>query len=391
MVSYFYSHVSYQRSVTLQVYISDALGFVVIAITLVMLCCCYSYGHSRKLKMRDINGLSASEFFTACFGGVIACVDAMVFLIGLVVCVMSVIRVAYVNCLVDVADFGIAGLILVADLVGKTTFAVLASAKLWLLDVVVSITYGVDGLVRGAVLDVSVGLTPAKLLSKEYDLVMRGIELIDYHHFLPLGKFPQPASALANFAPITVIIISVICFKLSSKRTQSTKGQKHPENMRRAILIDAPTPQDPRADGTLRVAVLLTEHSECSICYELFSTDTGATDENIRECLPVQSATCRHYFCHGCILRIQAQKATSSFGVVPERIACCYCSAVDAFCPTRPNYHWTLIDILQRSTTGRFERQGEWLLCGFILVVLMGIVGAGTFHSLVNFFDLHNK
>jgi hypothetical protein len=40
-----------------------------------------------------------------------------------------------------------------------------------------------------------------------------------------------------------------------------------------------------------------------------------------------------------------------------------------------------LIDILQRSTTGRFEIQGEWLLCGFVLVVLMvlmGVVGGGT-------------
>jgi len=109
-------------------------------------------------------------------------------------------------------------------------------------------------------------LTPAELLSKEvYDLVMRGIELIDYHHFLPLG------SALTNFSPLAVIIIVVICFKLSSKYTQSTKGQEHPEIMR---------PQDPRAEGALRVAVLLTEHRECSICYELFSTDTGATDEN---------------------------------------------------------------------------------------------------------------
>ena len=127
--------------------------------------------------------------------------------------------------------------------------------------------------------------------------------------------------------------------------------------------------------------MLLTKHRECSICYEPFSADTGATDENIIERIPVQSATCRHYFCLGCILRIHAQKATSNFGVVPERISCCYCSAEDAFCPTRPNYHWMLIDILQRSTTGRFEIQGEWLLCGFVLVVLMvlmGVVGGGT-------------
>ena len=345
------------------VIISDALAFVMIAIALVMLFCCYSA-------------------YDRCFGGVIALVvvDAMVFLIGLVFCVMSVMSVAdvndHLNCLVDAAVVVLAGLIQVASLVGETTFAVLASAKFWFLDAVVSTTDGLDGLVRGAVLVGSVGLTLAELLSKEvYDLLVRGI---DYHHFLPLGRFPQPASELANFALFALIIIVVICFKLSPKYTHSTKGQNHPEIMRRAILIDAPTPQDPQAEGALRVAVLLTEHRECSICYESFSTDTGATDVNIKECLPVQSATCRHYFCHGCILRIHAQKATSNFGVVPERISCCYCSAEDAFCPTRPNYHWMLIDILQRSTTGRFERQGEWLLCGFILVVLMGIVGAGT-------------
>ena len=109
-----------------------------------------------------------------------------------------------------------------------------------------------------------------------------------------------------NFAPLAHHCGHL---KLESKYTQSTKGQKHPEIMR---------PQDPRAEGALRVAVLLTKHRECSICYEPFSADTGATDENIIERLPVQSATCRHYFCLGCILRIHAQKATSSFGVVPE-------------------------------------------------------------------------
>ena len=36
----------------------------------------------------------------------------------------------------------------------------------------------------------------------------RGIESINYHHFLPLGRFPQPDSALANFAPFAVIIIA---------------------------------------------------------------------------------------------------------------------------------------------------------------------------------------
>ena len=363
MFTYFYSLVYYEISARIpprDVIIWDALAFVMIAI----LVYCYSYAcdrHPRKLHMRDIDVSPALVFFTTCFGGVIALVDAMIFLIGLVFCVMRVMSVADVNdqlnCLVDAAVFVSAGLILVASLVGETTFAVLASAKFWFLDAVVS-------------------TTDAEHLSKEvYDLLMRGI---DYHHFLPLGRFPQPASELANFALFALIIIVVICFKLSPKYTHSTKGQKHPEIMRRAILIDAPTPQDPRAEGALRVAVLLTEHRECSICYESFSTDTSATDVNIKECLPVQSATCRHYFCHGCILRIHAQKATSSFGVVPERISCCYCSAEDAFCPTRPNYHWMLIDILQRSTTGRFERQGEWLLCGFVLVVLMGVVGAGT-------------
>ena len=136
------------------------------------------------------------------------------------------------NRLVNAAVFVFAGsitglipvLIPVADLVGETIFAVLASVKFWLLDDVVSTTDGVDGLVCGAVLVASNGLTQAELLSKEvYDLVMRGIELIDYHHFLPLG------SALTNVSPLAVIIIVVICFKISSKYTRSTKGQEHPE------------------------------------------------------------------------------------------------------------------------------------------------------------------
>ena len=295
---------------------------------------------------------------------------------------------------------GIAGLVagMVNGLDGATAYAVLASDKLLLLDAVVSTTDGVDSLVRGAVLVASNGLASAKFLLKEvYDLTMRGIELIDYHHFSPLGRIPQPTSALANFVSFTVIIIAVFCFKLLSKCTQSTKDQKHPDIMRRVVLIDAPTPQDPLAEGALSVAVLLTENRECSICYESFTNDTRATDKNTGECLPMQSATCCHYFCHGCILKIKAQKdgtirtiTLGNFGFVPERILCCYCLTKDAFCPTRPNYHWTLIDILQLLTTGRFEGRGEWLVCGFVLVVPMIIVGAGTFHSLVNFFDLHN-
>jgi hypothetical protein len=200
------------------VIISDALAFVMIAIALVMLFCCYSA-------------------YDRCFGGVIALVvvDAMVFLIGLVFCVMSVMSVAdvndHLNCLVDAAVVVLAGLIQVVSLVGETTFAVLASAKFWFLDAVVSTTDGLDGLVRGAVLVGSVGLTLAELLSKEvYDLLVRGI---DYHHFLPLGRFPQPASEQANFALFALIIIVVICFKLSPKYTHSTKGQNHPEIMRR--------------------------------------------------------------------------------------------------------------------------------------------------------------
>ena len=136
------------------------------------------------------------------------------------------------NCLVNAAVFVFAGgitglipvLIPVADLVDETTFVVLASAKL------VAGCCGIDHRRRrrlgpwGSVLVASNGLTPAELLSKEvYDLVMRGIELIDYHHFLPLG------SALTNFSPLAVIIIVVICFKISSKYTRSTKGQEHLE------------------------------------------------------------------------------------------------------------------------------------------------------------------
>ena len=72
--------------------------------------------------MRDIDISPTLVFFTSCFGGVIALVDAMVFLIGLVFCVMRVMSVADVNdqlnCLVDVAVFVLAGLILVASLVG---------------------------------------------------------------------------------------------------------------------------------------------------------------------------------------------------------------------------------------------------------------------------------
>ena len=168
------------------------------------------------------------------------------------------------------------------------------------------------------------------------DLTVRGM----------VARFGQPEST-----PAFAIIIVLFCLKLLMKNAQSTVGQNQPEFTRHATLIGAPTPQDPQADGAFCVAVLLTEHRECSICYESFSTYTDTADENIREKLPVQSRTCRHYFCHGCILRAHAQRATSRFGVVPERISCFYCSAEDAFCPTQPNYHWMLLDLLQRSTT----------------------------------------
>ena len=151
------------------------------------------------------------------------------------------------------------------------------------------------------------------------DLTVKGI----------VARLGQPESIPANYVLFAVISIVLFCFKLSMKNTQ-------PEFTGRAILIGAPTPQDPRADGALHVAVLLSEHRECSICYESFSTNTGATEKDIRERSPVQSATCRHYFCHGCILRVHAQRAT--FWLVPERISCCICSAENAFCLRSQTY-----------------------------------------------------
>lgn len=103
---------------------------------------------------------------------------------------------------------------------------------------------------------------------------------------------------------------------------------------------------------TADAVLLADEHKTCVICFEAFTTDTNSTDEKVRRHLPVLSKKCDHWYCHGCILESQAAKARRSNGEVPNRIQCLgSCTTKNAFCPSEPNYHRMLIDLLQRSIT----------------------------------------
>jgi hypothetical protein len=183
-------------------------------------------------------------------------------------------------------------------------------------------------------------------LRRVSDLTVRGIDLMKRCFISSLARSRQPESTLVNVAQFVVISIVPFCLNLLMKNTQSTINQNQPESTRCAILISAPTLQDPPADEDICIAVLLNEHMECSICLDTFSIDIGTTEAIIRKCLPIQSKVCHHYFRHGCIQKIQAPKADSNNDVEPERIPCYHCLGEAAFCPSRPNYHWMLIDFL---------------------------------------------
>ena len=92
----------------------------------------------------------------------------------------------------------------------------------------------------------------------------------------------------------------------------------------------------------------LSQHTECTICYQKFSTDIRNKNENVRRHLPVLSSSpkCDHYFCHGCILRDQQRVADLNNGRVPKWIKCMNCRENTSFCPSEPKYHRLLIELL---------------------------------------------
>jgi hypothetical protein len=116
-----------------------------------------------------------------------------------------------------------------------------------------------------------------------------------------------------------------------------------------ATLINIPPYQHFFDDDEIEDIVRLNdEQKACIICFNRFSADMSNTNDIINRHLPVLSKTCDHWYCHGCILDAQAAGAESNR--VPEWIPCLGCCIIeDAFCPSKPNYHRLLIDLLHRS------------------------------------------
>lgn len=117
-----------------------------------------------------------------------------------------------------------------------------------------------------------------------------------------------------------------------------------------ATLLNCP-PTRLTPTGQAMDAFLLTdEHKRCVVCFSDFSTDTNSDEDSVKRMLPVLSKKCDHWYCHGCILSAQAERAGRNNGRVPKTIPCLgSCTTENAFSPSKPKYHRMLINLLEQS------------------------------------------
>ena len=129
----------------------------------------------------------------------------------------------------------------------------------------------------------------------------------------------------------------------SIAREQVKEAEEYLRSVQRKLETSQSTNHQRRL---LTLMEKLNNYTECTICYQKFSTDIRNEDENIRKHLPVLSSSrkCDHYFCHGCILKRQIAIAEENNGRVPKWIKCYYCNRKTSFCPSEPKYHTLLIE-----------------------------------------------
>lgn len=100
--------------------------------------------------------------------------------------------------------------------------------------------------------------------------------------------------------------------------------------------------------------VQLTEsETTCVLCANEFSTDTDSKDEDVRDRLPVISAskTCSHYYCLGCIRSLAMANNVENGKPLNQWLECSNCRSKGAFRydEKAQKYHCLLISLIKRA------------------------------------------
>ena len=85
----------------------------------------------------------------------------------------------------------------------------------------------------------------------------------------------------------------------------------------------------------------------CQLCSNEFGTDMYTMNEDDKKRLPVLGS-CNHVSCLGCVLKWQ-REAPKVRGRLRGSIDCMNCRKPAAFCPSKPQFHRFLIDLLSRN------------------------------------------
>ncbi|GFH55119.1 hypothetical protein CTEN210_11595 [Chaetoceros tenuissimus] len=91
----------------------------------------------------------------------------------------------------------------------------------------------------------------------------------------------------------------------------------------------------------------------CFLCKNEFSTDTDSKDKEVRDRLPVISAskTCSHYYCFGCVRSLAMSKNVANGKPLDKWLECSICRSNLAFRyeEKAPKYHCLLISLIKRA------------------------------------------
>ena len=85
----------------------------------------------------------------------------------------------------------------------------------------------------------------------------------------------------------------------------------------------------------------------CQLCSNEFLTDMYTMNEDDKKHLPVLGS-CNHVSCLGCVLKWQ-REAPKVRGSLRGSVKCMICRKPAAFCPSKPQFHRFLIDLLSRN------------------------------------------